>query len=134
MATAVSPGVAKVTKKRSWRGATIAALLLSTSLLGLAVISQDDGKIHLERMAMPEQIQGCTADADCTLVDQISCCACQSGGGQAAVNKRMRPQLKAFLQGACRKRVPCVDVSACRSDLTPVCWDNVCTVTTPGRS
>jgi len=43
MATAVSPGVAKVTKKRSWRGATIVALLLSAGLLGLADPPRADG-------------------------------------------------------------------------------------------
>src|SRR5713226_587380 len=110
MATAVSRGGAKVTKKRSWRGATIVALLLSAGLLGLAVISQDDGKIHLERMPMPEQIQRCTADADCTLVDQISCCACQSGGARGAINSTQQDALLRFLKVACRRRAVCVRV------------------------
>jgi len=126
MATAVSPGVAKVTKKRSWRGATIAALLLSTSLLGLAVISQDDGKIHLERMAMPEQIQGCTADADCTLVDKISCCACQSGGAQGAINSTQQDAFRRFLKVACRHRAVCVQVDTCQRDLVPACSAGRC--------
>ena len=126
MATAVSPGVAKVTKKRSWRGATIAAFLLSAGLLGLAVISQDDGKIHLERMAMPEQIQRCTADADCTLVDKISCCDCQSGGAQGAINSTQQDALRRFLKVACRHRAVCVRVDTCQRDLVPACSAGRC--------
>jgi hypothetical protein len=126
MATAVSPGVAKVTKKRSWRGATIAALLLSAGLLGLAVISQDDGKIHLERKAMPEQIQRCTADADCTLVDKISCCDCQSGGAQGAINSTQQDAFRRFLKVACRHHAVCVRVDTCQRDLVPACSAGRC--------
>src|SRR5438094_813221 len=126
--------MATIRKKRSWFGATIVAFVFTGALVALAVVSQEDGKIHIDRVAMPEQLQRCSTDTDCLLVDQISCCACEAGGGQGAINKRMRLHLKSFLEGACRKRVPCVDISACRDDLTPVCRDNVCTVITPRRT
>jgi len=85
-------------------------------------------------LTRPPDVTSCDKDEDCGPSNQVGCCPCETSGGQAAVNKRMRHRLKAFLQGACRKRVPCVDVSACRSDLAPVCRDNVCTLTTPGRT
>jgi|ERR1043166_2180999 hypothetical protein len=126
MATAVSRGGAKVTRKRSWRGATIVALLLSAGLLGLAVISQDDGKIRLERKAMPEEIQRCTADADCTLVDKIGCCDCQSGGARGAINTTQRDALRRFLKLSCRHRAVCVRIDTCQRDLVPACSAGRC--------
>jgi len=108
--------------------ATIVALLLSVGLLGLAVISQDDGKIHLERKAMPEEIQRCTADADCILVDKIGCCACQSAGAQGAINSTQTDGLRRFLKRACRSKGVCVSVDTCQKDLAPACVDGRCIV------
>jgi hypothetical protein len=89
---------------------------------------------RVKTLVIPPDVTSCDKDEDCGLSNQVGCCPCEAGGGQAAVNKRMRQQLKAFLEGGCRRRVPCIDVSACRNDLTPVCRDNVCAVTTSGRS
>jgi len=112
----------------------LGGLFLTLLVLSLVLSSFYKATSRVKTLVIPPDVTSCSKDEDCGLTDQIGCCPCGSGGGQAAVNKRMRPQLKAFLQGACRKRVPCVDISACRSDLTPVCWDNVCTLTTPGRT
>jgi hypothetical protein len=112
----------------------LGGLFLTLLVLSLALSSFYKATSRVKTLVIPPDVTSCSEDEDCGLTDQIGCCPCESGGGQAAVNKRMRRQLKAFLQGACHKRVPCVDVSACRSDLTPVCRDNVCTVATPGRT
>ena len=116
------------------RFALLGGLFLTLLVLSLVLSSFYKATSRVKTLVIPPDVTSCSKDEDCGVTNQIGCCPCETSGGQAAVNKRMRPQLKAFLQGACRKRVPCVDVSACRSDLTPVCWDNVCTVTTPGRS
>ena len=88
----------------------------------------------MKTLIIPPDVVACNTDQDCGVSNQIACCSCEAGGGQGAINKRMRLPLKNFLEGACRKRVPCVDISACRDDLTPVCRDNVCIAITPQRT
>src|SRR5262245_21381972 len=63
---------------------------------------------------VPPDITGCETDDDCGVVDQIGCCSCELGGGQGAVNRRLRVRLKEFLRRACRHRPACVTVATCR--------------------
>jgi hypothetical protein len=120
--------MATMRKKRSWVGATIVTFVLTGALVALAVVSQEDGKIHIDRVAMPEQLQRCSADTDCLLVDQISCCACQAAGGQGAINSTQQDGLRRFLKTACRHRGVCVSVDTCQGDLAAACVEGRCIV------
>ena len=120
--------MATMKKKRSWFGATIVAFVLSGALVALAVRSDDDGKVHVERISMPAQLQQCSADADCVLVDKIGCCTCQSAGAQGAINSTQTDDLRRFLKRACRNRGVCVSVDTCQQDLAPACVEGRCIV------
>jgi hypothetical protein len=82
-------------------------------------------------MTIPFDVAACDEDSDCGIVNQIGCCPCESGGGQGAVNPHMRGLLKDFINHACRQRTPCIDVSACRTDLEPHCRDHECVLVGP---
>jgi len=118
--------MATIRKKRSWFGATIVAFVFTGALVALAVVSQEDGKIHIERVAMPEQLQRCSTDTDCILVDRISCCACQTAGAQGAINSTQQDGLRRFLKTACRNRGVCVSVDTCQGDLAAACVEGRC--------
>src|SRR5437867_3578047 len=120
--------MATMKKKRSWFGATITAFVRTGALVALAVVSEEDGKIHIERVAMPEQLQRCSADTDCILVDRISCCACQAAGAQGAINSTQEDALRRFLKVACRNRGVCVSVDTCQGDLATACVEGRCIV------
>jgi len=106
--------------------------VLFVALLAITVTLSNFYKAtaRVKTLVIPPDVMACETDEDCGVSNQIDCCPCEASGGQGAVNKRMRLQLKNFLEGACHKRVPCVDVSSCRDDLAAVCRDNVCTVIT----
>jgi len=105
--------------------------VLFAALLAITVTLSNFYKAtaRVKTLVIPPDVMACETDEDCGVSNQIDCCPCEASGGQGAVNKRMRLQLKNFLEGACHKRVPCVDISSCRDDLTAVCRDNVCIVT-----
>ena len=106
----------------------LGGLFLTLLVLSLVLSSFYKATSRVKTLVLPPDVTSCSKDEDCGLTDQIGCCPCGSGGGQAAVNKRMRPQLKAFLQGACRERVPCVDIATCREDLAVACTEQQCAV------
>ena len=112
----------------------VLGLFFALFAIGLVLTSFYRATSRVRTLVIPNDILTCDRDEDCGLTNQIACCPCDFGGGQAAVNRRMRPQLKAFLQRACQDRIPCVDVSACREDLRTACKDNLCTVVTPKGS
>ena len=84
-------------------------------------------------MTLPFDIAACDDDGDCGLVNQIGCCPCEAGGGQGAVNPRMRSLLRDFLDHACRRRPTCIDVSTCRTDLEPHCQEHECVLVAPAN-
>ena len=75
---------------------------------------------------IPPDITDCDRDGDCGVIEQISCCPCDAGGGQGAINREMRARLRAFLQRACGGRATCVGVGACRRDLEAACVAGSC--------
>ena len=75
---------------------------------------------------LPPDVTDCDEDGDCGVMEQIGCCPCDAGGGQGAINTRMRARLKGFLQRACGHKVACVDVATCRPDLEAVCAGGSC--------
>ena len=114
--------------------ALMGGLFVALLVMSLVLSSFYKATSRVKTLIIPPDVVACNTDQDCGVSNQIACCPCEAGGGQGAINKRMRLPLKNFLEGACRKRVPCVDISACRDDLTPVCRDNVCTTITPQRT
>lgn len=81
---------------------------------------------ELTTLVVPAEILGCNTDDDCGLTNQIGCCPCEASGGQGAVNKHKRAQLKEFLRTACTDAVPCVEVNACRDDVHARCSKGRC--------
>jgi hypothetical protein len=116
---------------RSLRIRFVLMAVLFVALLAITVTLSSFYKAtaRVKTLVIPPDVLACDTDEDCGVSNQIDCCPCEASGGQGAVNKRMRLQLKTFLEGACHERVPCVDVSSCRDDLTAVCRDTVCVVT-----
>jgi len=106
------------------------ALLLSllAAMVGIVVILGQFYKhtAELTTLVVPAEILGCHTDDDCGLANQIGCCPCEASGGQSAINKRKRSQLKAFLQTACTDAVPCVEVDSCRDDVRVRCIEGRC--------
>ena len=78
------------------RFALLGGLFLTLLVLSLVLSSFYKATSRVKTLVLPPDVTSCSKDEDCGLTDQIGCCPCGSGGGQAAVNKRMRPQLKAF--------------------------------------
>jgi hypothetical protein len=110
------------------RLALLALLFVALIGLGLVMASFYRATSRITTLVLPPDITVCERDHDCILIDQISCCACESGGAQGAVNRQRRPDLKAFLQRGCGKRIPCVEIAGCRTDLRAVCEHRQCTV------
>jgi len=103
-------------------GMLFVTLVLVMSLLG----SFYHRTARTRTLILPFDVAACDDDGDCGLVNQIGCCPCEAGGGQGAVNPRMRGLLKDFLRHACQRRTACIEVSACRTDLQPRCRDHRC--------
>ena len=107
----------------------LTALFLAVAAVGFVLTTFYRETSRTTTFVIPADITGCESDDDCGVTDQIGCCPCEAGGGQGAVNKRMRVRLKGFLRRACGQRPACVMVAACRTDLRPVCADGGCTLT-----
>ena len=107
----------------------LGGLFLAVAAVGFVLTSFYRETSRTTTFVIPADITACESDDDCGVVDQIGCCPCEAGGGQGAINKRMRPRLKGFLRRACGQRPACVLVRACRTDLRPVCVDGGCALT-----
>src|SRR5881397_1552905 len=90
--------------------ALMGSLFVALLVMSLLLSSFYKATSRVKTLIIPPDVVACTTDQDCGVTNQVACCPCEAGGGQGAVNKRMRLQLKGFLEGACRKRVPCVDI------------------------
>ena len=112
----------------------LGGLFLAVVIVGLVLGSFYRGTARTTTFLIPFDILECDEDDDCGLANQVSCCPCEAGGGQGAVNKSMRPRLKGFLQRACGGKVACVNVAFCRSDLRPACIEGRCALTDPGTA
>jgi hypothetical protein len=110
----------------------LAVLFVAVVGVGVLLTSFYRETSRTTTFVIPPDITACEADGDCGLIDQISCCPCDAGGGQGAVNKSMRGRLKGFLRRACGHKATCVNVLACRTDLRAACTDGTCTVTPAG--
>jgi len=107
----------------------LTALFLAVAAVGFVLTTFYRETSSTTTLVIPADITGCESDDDCGVTGQIGCCPCEAGGGQGAVNKRMRGRLKSFLKRACGQRPACVVVAACRNDLRPVCVDGGCALT-----
>ena len=116
---------------RSWRLATIVALLLSAGLVVLALVSLSEQGTRVRRYELPAEVLRCWADADCMLVNRIGCCPCQSGGARWAINSQEWDRLRRFLKHACGRQAVCVQLDACGADLQPVCVESQCVARRP---
>src|SRR5262245_46144140 len=111
----------------------LGALFVVVAAVGFVLTTFYRETSRTTTFVIPADITACETDDDCGVVDQIGCCPCEAGGGQAAVNKRMRARLKGFLRRACGQRPACVAVATCRTDLNTACVEGGC-VLTPGRA
>ena len=110
---------------------TMGGLFVVLLLLGVVLnfFNRETGRT--KTFVLPPDISRCKHDSDCALSNQIGCCPCEAGGGQGAVNGRMRPRLKEFLRKACGERATCLALVTCRDDLRPVCRAKRCTLLMP---
>src|SRR2546428_11289750 len=108
----------------------LAALFVVLAATGILLSSFYRRTATTKTVVLPPDISACDEDRDCGLANQVGCCPCEASGAQAAINKRMRPTLKAFLQRACRDGAACVNVMACRVDMEPVCRNHRCVLLT----
>ena len=108
----------------------LGVLFLVLLTVGVVLSAFYKNTARTRTLVIPFDIAACTEDDGCGLANQIACCPCEAGGGQGAVNTRMRPRLKGYLQRACRGRAVCVNVATCRTDLRAVCRSRRCTLTT----
>jgi len=99
---------------------------MTVMLVAVAFFSLEPESLHAKRVDVPAEITRCARDADCVLVDRISCCPCRSGGARWAINKDADQTLRRFLKHTCRQATVCVQVNTCRSDLVPTCVDGRC--------
>ena len=107
-------------------GATIAALLATSLLLALGLVSFHHEIAGNKPVVLPFDSFWCAGDEDCAVVDRIGCCACSEGGAQGAVTKWHTDELRLFLKSACRPRPVCVQLDLCRNDVKPVCEKHNC--------
>ena len=113
----------------SGKPSVIIALIGTTVLVGLGVMSFHEGTAKSRPVVPPFDVFWCEKDEDCTAVDQIGCCPCAQGGGQAAVTSWHVDDLRRFLKHACRRSEQvCVQVDVCRAGLSPRCVDRQCTL------
>ena len=106
----------------------LGALFLALVVVGFVLSSFYRGTARTTTFLIPAEVFECDEDDDCGLANRISCCPCEAGGGQGAINTHMRPRLKSCLRRACGARVACVNVIFCRTDLKPVCVEGRCTL------
>lgn len=115
---------------KSQKAQLVLLIVLLAAMAGivgiLAQFYQDTAE--LRTLVVPGDVFACHRDDDCGLANHVACCPCEASGGQAAVNKLKREQLKTFLQAACTEAVPCVEVDTCRDDVRPRCADDRCSL------
>ena len=113
------------------KAVTIGILLVTLVVVMMLLGSFYRRTARIRTLGLPFDVAACKDDGDCGLVNQIGCCPCQAGGGQGAVNPRMRGLLKDFLRHACQGLTACIEVSACRKDLQPRCRYHQCVLLSP---
>jgi len=102
------------------------AALISAALLSSVMYSFYDKTVKSKPVIPPYDIFWCSTDDQCSVVDRIGCCTCEESGGQAAVTRWHRDDLRLFLKKACRPRQVCVQVDVCRNDVQAKCIKRRC--------
>ncbi len=110
---------------RHW-GWGLAAMCASALLVAVGVRSFVARTGDTTPAVPPYDLFWCSKDEDCIRVDQVGCCECEQSGGQGAITKWHRDDLRLFLKGACRGKPVCVQIDTCRYDLQPRCEDHRC--------
>jgi hypothetical protein len=114
------------------RKAVTIGILLVTLVVVMSLLGSFYRRTARTRtLVLPFDVAACDDDGDCGLVNQIGCCPCQAGGGQGAVNPRMRGLLKDFIRHVCQQRTACIEVEVCRLDLQPRCRNHQCVLLSP---
>jgi len=108
--------------------AGVLALVTSAVLVALGVMSFQKGAFRSRPVVLPFEVFWCAKDDDCAVVKQIGCCPCSQGGGQAAVTRWRRDDLRRFLKRACDRDQVCVQVDVCRRGLAARCVKRRCTL------
>jgi len=106
----------------------VLALIASAILVALGVRSFNRGMARTRPVVLPFEVFWCAKDEDCAVVNRIGCCRCTQGGGQAAVTRWRRDDLRRFLKRACDRDQVCVQVNVCRPDLVARCVKRRCTL------
>lgn len=113
--------------------ATTLVLLASAALVALGVKSFYHGTARTRPVVLPFEMFWCASDADCSVTDRIGCCSCSEGGGQAAVTRWRRDNLRRFLKRACAAEQVCVQVDLCRTDVQARCKHRRCQLVFVGQ-
>jgi len=106
----------------------VAALLSSAVLVTLGVRSFHRETARTRPVVLPFEVFWCAKDEDCSVVEQIGCCPCDQGGGQAAVTRWRRDDLRRFLKRACDRDEVCVQVDVCCDGVRARCIKRRCTL------
>lgn len=104
------------------------ALVTSCTLVFLGLATFKKETVRSRPVVVPYDIFWCAEDDDCIVADQVGCCPCEQGGGQAAITAWHKDDLRRFVKKACRpwdKQV-CVQVDTCNKNLKPVCEKRRC--------
>lgn len=124
------------TERPAWvgRAAVLLVLLASATLVLLGTRSFYRHTARIRPVVVPFDLFWCSKDEDCVVLDRIGCCPCTQGGGQAAITRWHRDELRRFLKKACRQDPQvCVQVNVCRNDWLPRCVDRRCQLVLPAE-
>jgi hypothetical protein len=112
----------------SGRLGVVFALVGTAVLVLLGVVSFQQGTAKTRPVVPPFDLFWCEKDEDCIIADQIGCCSCKQGGGQAAITRWRADELRRFLKNACHRKQVCVQVDVCQSTVRARCVDRLCTL------
>lgn len=106
------------------------ALVATALLVALGTMRLYDETAGHRPVVPPYDFFWCAKNEDCVVVDQIGCCNCRNGGGQAAITSWHRDDLEDFLEDACQPATDqvCVQVDACRRKPKAECVDRRCRI------
>ena len=106
----------------------VTALIVSATLVFVGLYTFEEETVRSRRVVPPYDIFWCAEDADCMVVDQAGCCPCEEGGGQTAITRWHKDDLRRFVKKACRpwdKQV-CVQIDTCSERTEARCEKRRC--------
>ena len=104
------------------------ALFASCAFVFVGISTFKKGTARSRPIVPPYDVFWCAENDDCIVIDQIGCCPCEQGGGQAAITAWHKDDLRRFIKKACRpwdKQV-CMQVDTCDKHVESICKDRRC--------